>query len=146
MKYVLFFSVLFTFFLSCNSDVNPCDDYIMSFGFSLVDKDYPNVDLVLEKHLYNPDSIRIEVSGINVMKGYSEGFYTVFKFDTNKDLSIYNDSLYYLYLDSTDIDTLQIKATLISNPCTGKNQSLINEIVYNGRDTMRNEYYYKLLK
>jgi hypothetical protein len=118
----------------------------MSFGFSLVDKDYPNVDLVLEKHLYNPDSIRIEVSGINVMKGYSEGFYTVFKFDTNKDLSIYNDSLYYLYLDSTDIDTLQIKATLISNPCTGKNQSLINEIVYNGRDTMRNEYYYKLLK
>lgn len=147
MRYYLLFSVLLFLLTGCNPDDKNNCSHNSSYHFMLVDDEYPEVDLTLEPSDYHPDSIRLEVDNQEIILGYFQSSrYTYFVFDGSIDLSIYNDSLYFLYLNFEDTDTLQINATQQINPCNGQNYSSINKIIHNGNDTLKNQLFYKILK
>ena len=149
MKYSLLLIVGLLLISSCTPDEDCHGGVVPSSDFMLVSE--ADLDQIIYGQKYNVDSIRLEVNGTNIISHYTkfeDDFFqgrTRFYLDTRLDLSIYNDSLYYLYLDYTDVDTLQIKSIPKIN-CNNEFYSSIAEIIHNGKDTLRNQTSYGIKK
>jgi hypothetical protein len=144
MKRLYFFSIFLLSISSCIIEPDECLPPSYA-SFSIVNKENLSADLV-SSNRYSADSIRLIVDNKNIIKSYENNIGIDFLLDVNSDLSIYNDSTYYLYLNWTDVDTLKINAIYTDDPCVAGKYSLINTIIHNGTDTSMNFSNYKILK
>ena len=105
--------------------------------FRLVDLN-SGKELTEEVNQYNRDSISLMVNNLNILEiiGFTENIDSEFSIKNRQyDLTLYNDSLYLLYLNYQDTDTIQIQASNVKDRCNGNIVSRINTFVHNG-DTL----------
>ena len=138
IHHIILFIIL-TFFQFCTPDEGCKQNIFVGGGsahFILLDNN--GNDLVINRELFDADSIRLEVNGLNVIHSYQfigTRENTYFYLDNfNTELESFNEELYFLHFGSQDIDTLRIITERKVNDCDAT-YSQINKVIHNS-DTL----------